>query len=123
MTDHSGSIEKIEPYIQTAKSRKAENIIAIDVAELTSYTDVIIIITGTSARQVTSIAEHIHSTMKKQGKQPMGFEGIKEGHWALLDFGDVIIHIFDEETRNLYDIEGMWSDAPTIDLSRFSGGS
>lgn len=111
---------KIEKYIKTALQRKAENIKAIAVGDLTSYTDIIIIITGRSARQVTSVAEHIHTTMKKQGILPLGVEGIKEGKWALLDFGDVIIHVFDAETRALYDIEGLWSDAPELDLSRFT---
>ena len=85
----------------------------------TSGRSAIIIITGRSERQVTSIAEHIHITMKKQNNPPLGFEGIKQGTWALLDFGDVIIHVFDEKTRALYDIEGMWSDAERIDISEF----
>ncbi|MEA1968851.1 MAG: ribosome silencing factor [Thermodesulfobacteriota bacterium] len=118
-TDKDGQIENIEKYIKAALSRKAENIIAIDVRELTSYADAIIIITGRSGRQVTSIAEHIQITMKKEKKPPIGFEGVKLGTWALLDFGDVIIHVFDKKTRELYDIEGLWSDAPRIDLSKF----
>ena len=81
----------------------------------------ILIITGKSNRHVTSIAEHISISMKAQGIFPLGFEGIKQGKWALLDFGDVIIHIFDEETKELYNLKGLWSDAPVIDITKFTG--
>ncbi len=111
-------IRDLEMYVNAAISRKAENIIILDVHELTSYTDYIIIMTGNSARQVTSMGEHIYKSMKKIGNPPIGFEGLKGGKWVLLDFGDVIIHVFDRETRSLYDLEGFWSDAERIDLSR-----
>ncbi len=112
--------KNLKKYIDTAMSRKAENITILDVHELTSYTDYIIIMTGNSARQISSIGDYIYKSMKKIGNPPLGFEGIKEGKWVLLDFGDVIIHIFDRETRELYDIEGLWSDAERIDLSQFN---
>ncbi len=112
-------INNLKAYVDTAMSRKAENLIILDVHNLTSYTDNIIIMTGNSARQVSSIGEYIYKTMKNLGNTPIGFEGIKEGKWALLDFGDVIIHVFDENTRALYDIEGLWSDALRINLSEF----
>ncbi len=115
----SDRILNLKRYIDTAMSRKAEDIIVLDVHNLTSYTDNIIIMTGNSARQVSSMGEYIYKTMKGLGNAPIGFEGIKEGKWALLDFGDVIIHVFDEETRALYDIEGLWIDALRINLSEF----
>lgn len=116
----SDRIKTLKKYIDVALSRKAENIVVLDVHELTSYTDYIIIMTGLSARQVNSVAEYIYKSMKNTGNAPIGVEGIKEGKWALLDFGDVIIHVFDQETRELYNIEGLWSDAFKIDLSEFA---
>ncbi len=119
LRERTDRIQNLKRYIDTAMSRKAENIIVLDVHNLTSYTDNIIIMTGNSARQVSSMGEYIYKSMKNVGNAPIGFEGIKEGKWALLDFGDVIIHVFDEETRDLYDIEGLWSDALRINLSEF----
>jgi len=109
----------LTPYLNEIFARKAERVTAIDVRKLTSYTDIIIVITAASSRQVSSIAENIYINMKKVGNMPLGIEGIQEGTWALLDFGDVIIHIFNMETREFYDIEGLWSDAPRVDLSEF----
>ncbi|MFH1157047.1 MAG: ribosome silencing factor [Pseudomonadota bacterium] len=113
------SIDALTPCLKTAFERKAEDIKALYVAKLTSYTDAIVIITAGSERQVSAIAEHIHTAMKQQGKIPLGTEGLQTGKWALLDFGDFIVHVFDKETRDFYDIAGLWSDAPKIDLSAF----
>ncbi len=112
--------DELTPYLEPAFSRKAESITALDVSDLTSYTDVLVIITGTSARQVSSISEHICRSLKKIGRKPMGTEGTREGKWVLLDFGWIIIHIFDAATKELYDLEGLWADAPRIDLRQFS---
>ena len=112
--------DELTPFLEPAFSRKAESITALDVSGLTSYTDVLVIITGTSARQVSSISEHICRSLKTLGKKPLGTEGMREGKWVLLDFGWIIIHIFDSPTKELYDLEGLWADAPRIDLSQFS---
>ncbi|MCD4721848.1 MAG: ribosome silencing factor [Desulfobacula sp.] len=109
----------MKEYLIPAFERKAKSITAIDVKQLTSYTDTLIIIEGSSQRQVTSIAQHLIKSLKGQGKKAIGAEGVKEGQWALLDYGDVIIHIFETETKSFYDIEGLWADAPRIDLSEF----
>ncbi len=121
MTEKTSPIKTLEKYLNVISLKKFEDITAIDIGGLTSYTDIILIITGKSNRHVTSIAEHINISMKAQGILPLGFEGIKQGKWALLDFGDVIIHIFDEETKELYNLKGLWSDAPVIDITKFIG--
>ncbi len=120
MTENSDSIENLNKYLVAIFERKVENIVVLDVRGLTSYTDTLVIITATSSRQVSSIAEHVYIAMKKIGDQAIGKEGIKEGSWALLDYGDVLIHVFNEETGAFYDIEGLWSDAPKIDISEFT---
>ncbi len=112
-------IEDIRPYLNELFSRKAQKVTALDVRGLTSYTDIIIVVTSGSQRQTAAIAEQLYIKMKNMGNMPLGNEGIKDGNWALLDFGDVIIHIFNKETNDFYDIEGLWSDAPRMDLSEF----
>ncbi len=104
----------IKPYIRAVLGRKAQQVVILDVQELTSYADAFIICSGKSNRQVTAIAEHVQIELKKQGKQPIHVEGKKEGHWVLMDYGDVIIHIFFESVRRFYDLEGLWIDAGRI---------
>lgn len=97
-----------------ALDKKAENVVILDVAGLTGYADCFVIATGTSDRQVSAIADSIEEKMKKAGHRPIGVEGHGLGHWVLLDFGDVVAHVFYEEARALYDVEGLWADARRI---------
>jgi ribosome-associated protein len=112
-------LNTLDKYLVEAFSRKAEEITVLDVRGLTTYADAIIIITARSQRQVSSIAENMHIAMKKINNMAIGTEGLKQGTWALLDYGDVIIHVFDKETRDFYDLEGMWSDVPRVDTSTY----
>ncbi|MBU8849784.1 MAG: ribosome silencing factor [Desulfobacterales bacterium] len=109
----------LKKYLIPAFERKATSIAAIDVKQLTSYTDTLVIIEANSRRQVTSIAEHLIKSLKGRGIKAVGVEGVKDGEWALLDYGEVIIHIFQSETKSFYDLEGLWADASRIDLSEF----
>jgi len=104
----------VDPYVKAALGRKAYGIVILDVRELTSVADVFIICSGRSNRQVTAIADFIVTDLKKQDKHPLHVEGKKEGHWVLIDYGHVVIHVFYEPVRNFYDLEGLWSDAPRI---------
>jgi ribosome-associated protein len=101
-------------FVKAVLGKKASQVVLLDVAELTSVADAFLICSGRSNRQVTAIAEHVHSYMKKKGKRPLSVEGKKEGHWVLLDYGEVIIHIFYEPLRKFYDLEGLWIDAKRI---------
>lgn len=109
----------LDNFLKPIFSRKPTSVAALDVSNLTSYTDIIIIITGSSTRQTKSIAEHISMTLKKQGTQALGIEGAKEGRWILLDYGWVIVHVFDQETNDLYDLKNLWADAAAIDLTKY----
>lgn len=111
--------DELKTYLIPVFERKAVSVLALDVSELTSYADALIIVEAVSARQVTSVAEHIVRRMKQEGVTALGAEGIKGGEWALLDYGATIIHVFDTQTRALYDLEGFWADAPEIDLGEF----
>jgi ribosome-associated protein len=104
----------LDLYVKAALGRKALGLVVLDVRELTSVADAFIICSGRSNRQVTAIAEFIITELKKAGIKPLSVEGKKEGHWVLLDYGHVIIHVFYESTRNFYDLEGLWVDAKRI---------
>ena len=101
----------LDLYIKAILGRKAINVVVLDVADLTSYADVFIICSGRSNRQVSAIADFIKTELKKHNIKPLGVEGTKDGHWVLLDYGHVIIHVFYEPVREFYDLEGLWSDA------------
>lgn len=109
----------LERFLVPAFERKSVSITAIDVRKLTSYTDTIIIIEASSHRQVSGIAEHLIKSLKTQKINVLGMEGIKEGEWALLDYGDVIIHVFESKAKAFFNLEGLWADAPRIDLSKY----
>lgn len=104
----------LDLYVKAALGRKALGLVVLDVRELTSVADAFIICSGRSNRQVTAIAEFIITELKKAGIKPLSVEGKKEGHWVLLDYGHVIIHVFYESVRNFYDLEGLWVDAKRI---------
>ena len=104
----------IKPFVNAVLGRKALQVVILDVRHLTSYADVFIICSGRSNRQVTAIADFVQRDLKKQGKKPINVEGKKEGHWVLMDYGDVIIHIFYESLRDFYDLEGLWIDAEPL---------
>ncbi len=108
----------IAPFIKAALGRKADRVVALDVRTLTSIADVFIILSGRSNRQVSAIGEFIRRNLKEQGIKPLSIEGMKEGHWILLDYGHIIIHVFYEPIRDQYDLEGLWTDAKRIDIEK-----
>ncbi len=99
-----------------ALQRKAQDLILLEVGELVGYTDYFLLASGRSTRQATAIAEAIARVMKKAGRKPMGSDGVSEGRWALLDFGEVVVHVFHEPVRRFYDLESLWGDAPRVEL-------
>jgi ribosome-associated protein len=104
-------------FIQAVLGKKATHVVALDVRDLTSIADVFIICSGRSNRQVVAIAEHIEKQMRKHLIKPLSVEGTAEGHWVLMDYGHVVIHVFFESVREFYDLEGLWSDARRIPIS------
>ncbi|NQT68908.1 MAG: ribosome silencing factor [Desulfobacteraceae bacterium] len=101
-------------YVKAALGRKVLDLVILDVRDLTSIADAFIICSGHSNRQVAAIAESIQVELKKHGIRPLSVEGKKEGHWVLLDYGHVIMHVFYEPVRSFYDLEGLWIDAKRI---------
>jgi len=106
-------------YIKAALSRKATDLVLLDIRELTSFADVFIICTGRSNRQVSAIAEHIKTDLKENGITPLSIEGLTEGQWVLMDYGHILIHVFLEPVREFYDLEGFWSNARRISVGDY----
>lgn len=106
--------QQLDVYVKAVLERKAEEVVVLDVRELTSVADAFLICSGRSNRQVNAIADSVQRTLKKQGLRPLSVEGKSEGHWVLMDYGDVIIHIFYETVREFYDLEGLWRDAERV---------
>ncbi|MGA6926457.1 MAG: ribosome silencing factor [Desulfosarcina sp.] len=105
---------ELDIFVKSALGRKARNPVLLDVRHLTSLADAFLICHGTSNRQVIAIADHIQRDLKKQGIKALSVDGLQEGHWVLLDYGHVIIHVFYESIRGFYNLEGLWSDARHI---------
>ena len=105
---------RLNLVLTAVMGKKALDIIVLDVSGLTSLADTFIICSGRSNRQVTAIADYIRIDLKKQGVAPLSVEGLQEGHWVLMDYGDIVIHVFYDDVRRFYDLEGLWSDAPRI---------
>ena len=105
---------ELDVYVKSALGKKARNPVLLDVGHLTSLADAFLICHGTSNRQVSAIAEHIQRDLKKKGIKALSVDGLKEGHWVLMDYGHVVIHVFFESTRSFYNLEGLWSDARRI---------
>jgi len=105
---------QLNHFVKAVLGKKALSVVMLNVGGLTSLADTFIICSGRSNRQVTAIAEHIRTDMKKKGITPLSIEGLKEGHWVLMDYGNVVIHVFYDPVRSFYDLEGLWADAPRI---------
>jgi ribosome-associated protein len=105
-----------EVAIEAALDKKALLPVLLDVSERATYTDFIGIVSGRSDRQVEAIAEHVATTLKARGWQLLSREGNGGGRWTLLDFGDIVVHVFYHPVREFYDIESLWIDAPRVKL-------
>ncbi len=103
--------EKIKDLaLEALDDLKAKDIITLDVREMTDVTDYMVICTGTSNRHVKSLAENVALDLKHKGCQPMGIEGVDHSsEWALVDFGEVVVHVMLPDTREFYDLERLWS--------------
>ena len=96
--------------------RKGLNTVVIDLRGRVSYTDFIVICTATSERQVQAIGRYVERSLRDLGWRTISAEGMDSGRWALLDYGDAILHIFNQGARQEFDIEGMWTEAPKLKL-------
>jgi ribosome-associated protein len=114
------TLDKALFCLEIVRERKATNPILFEVGQLTSITDYFLVVSGNSSRQVQAITRHLSRRMREKGFRVYGIEGEKEGHWVLMDYGDVVIHIFYEPVRGFYDLEGLWMEAPRVELDEVS---
>ena len=98
--------------------KKGDDVALLDISDLLVVTDVFVIATGTSTRHVKTLADDVEEHLREVlGERPLRKEGADYGRWVLLDYGDVVVHLFDLETRDFYDLERLWADAPRIDVA------
>lgn len=119
--DKSG-LELAQFCAHIALDHKAEDLVILDVHELTSFTDYFIIMSGRSTRHVQGLADSLEKELRTKRISSKFCEGLKEGHWVLLDYNDVVIHIFYKETRGFYDLDGLWHDAPKVEIEPVDNG-
>ncbi|MDF2154897.1 ribosome silencing factor [Vibrio sp. CAU 1672] len=101
--------EELKDFLaDKADDMKAEDIVILNVEDKSSVTDYMIICTGNSKRHVSSIADHVANQAKQAGLEPLGMEGENEGEWVVLDMGDAMLHVMQEEQRSLYQLEKLW---------------
>lgn len=110
------SLANAKLAISAALDKKAVEPVLIDVCGRSSYADFIAVVSGRSDRQVDAIAEGVCDAMAAQGRRPIGREGARNGRWVLIDFGDVVMHVFYHPLREVFDIESLWIDAPRVKL-------
>lgn len=96
--------------------KKAIDTVVLEMKEITSFTDYFVICSGESTTQVRTIAEYVMEKMREEGIKPIGMEGLSNARWVLEDFNDVILHVFEAGTREFYQLEKLWLDAPRIPL-------
>ena len=108
-------MDSLRTAAQAAADKKAFQIVGFEVSELTSYTDHLLICSGASDRQVAAIADAVQRQLKDAGRRPLHVEGERRADWVLLDYGEFVIHVFTEERRTYYGLDGLWGDAPKID--------
>jgi ribosome-associated protein len=117
------SKEKAVQLATAAHDKKALNVRVLDLAGVASFTDFFVIASGTSDRHARTIADAVLERAHQLAEEPLGVEGKELGRWILVDLGDVILHIFQEEVRAYYDLERLWGEATTVELERAAGGS
>ena len=101
---------------KAALDKKGENVVVLDLRGVSGYADFLVIASGTSDRHLETVAEGVEKSLKEAGHRAIGSEGHRGGRWVLLDFGDVVVHVFHNEERAHYDLEGLWADAPLVEV-------
>ncbi len=110
MTSHTQALVALD----AALSKKALEPVLLDVTGQASYTDYILLVSGSSDRHVQTITDAVVESMAKERRRPIGVEGSAGGQWSLIDFGDIVVHVFYHPMRGFYDLEGLWCDAPRV---------
>lgn len=116
MTASPRAIELVNIAARAADSKQGEDLVALDVSGPLPLTDIFLLVTGRNERNVLAIAAEIEDKLNEAGVKTLRREGRQEGRWVLLDFGDIVAHVFHEEDRLYYSLERLWKDCPAISL-------
>lgn len=116
MTASPHALELVKVAAAAADSKGGEDLVALDVSGPLPLTDAFLLITGRNERNVVAIAGEIEDQLIERGTKPLRREGRQEGRWILLDFGDIVVHVFHEEDRMYYSLERLWRDCPVIPI-------
>lgn len=114
--NQSINLQKALLLAGAAIDKKGLEPVLLDISEESSYADCLLIVSARSDRQVRAIADHVVEVAAAEGLRTLGIEGVREGRWALVDFGDVVVHVFYHPLREFYDLEGLWVDAKRVPL-------
>ncbi len=112
-----GSLDSREKAVEIARlilDKKGERVVILDIKDLSTVADYLVICSGGSERHIQAMATWIGEELEKTGESPLGVEGLPEGRWVLMDYNDVVVHLFLEEVRTFYNLEGLWAEAPRI---------
>ena len=115
-------LDPLQTAARAAADKKAFQIVGFEVGDLTSYTDSLLICSGASDRQVAAIADEVQRQLKDAGRRPLHVEGESHADWVLLDYGDFVVHVFTEERRTYYGLDGLWGDAPKLEADALGIG-
>jgi len=115
-------LDSLQTAARAAADKKAFQIVGLEVGDLTSYTDSLLICSGASDRQVAAIADEVQRQLKDAGRRPLHVEGESHADWVLLDYGDFVVHVFTEERRTYYGLDGLWGDAPKLEADALGIG-
>ena len=108
--------QRLLSVVEAARSKKAFRIRLLDVTGIASFTDTFVFMSGGSDRQNRAVADAVEEALKAVGERPLSTEGAQNGNWILLDYGDLIIHVMDEDTRSFYNLECLWSAGRELEL-------
>ncbi|WGD36264.1 ribosome silencing factor [Lysinibacter sp. HNR] len=123
MSATQASLDTLSVAFLAANEKQGENFVALDVSSIFALADIFFLVSGSSERQVQAIADEIEDRLLAAGVKRLRREGRTAGRWILLDFGDIIVHVFHQEERAYYDLERLWKDCPVIDVQGFTEAS
>ena len=119
LTPFSDLDEEVKLALHCASEKKASNLTVIDLREIASFTEFFVVASGGNQRQVQAISDEINEQLKKQlDARPVRIEGYPSGEWILLDYGDFIVHVFEKNAREFYDLERLWRDAKRVEIPK-----
>lgn len=114
VSQHSETFDIVRIAADALDDKKGMDVVLLDVGDLLSITEVFVIVTGSSRPHVRTLAESVSEKLKDHGRRPLRTEGAAEAEWVLLDFGDFVVHVFQEQPRDFYGLERLWGDAPRL---------